>query len=545
MQRTLGIVSFNKKPNIVEKISIQDDLSIVFEKKFELSVESAKLALDKQTKEPQTVFGFILEGSNAIEDWLNIVDSEQSKSLLFHGSLNPENAQTEINWFQSESFPSTSSTSTASSSSSSSSAIPVKVANNRKNVIKKTTTSTKQSSVSGTTSPHQRKLALRDTTSSPDGPRNSLRKPAPIVRNSKIPNTRTPTTTTPLKTSRISNTTRVATPTTRTTATPPIRTATSKPAAKPTTKSTTKQLVPRRSELNGRRGSLVTATATATATTKLTTTTKGGVSKNTPPTSIITGRTRKYSKITEKKPVLNTTTATKPKSEKPVVVEKEEQVKEVNNENKSDEPVAVVEAEAAKEEEDEAIVVKEEKVEVVEEDEDEDEAIVVDAFDEEPQEIKVEQDEVIPTEDEEESHVLTQQPVSHPSTCSSADEHDAEVAAATSHQNTDAQHVKIAASIFQNSSRRSSSFSPNSVSSLPRPETPEVDQLRLRFENIIQTSSPNLTNELQAFPRRPSSKMSPEFISRIKEMKPKGPVGSKVKSMVELFMDENLNKWEF
>lgn len=169
----------------------------------------------------------------------------------------------------------------------------------------------------------------------------------------------------------------------------------------------------------------------------------------------------------------------------------------------------------------------------------------MDAFDEEPQEIKVEQDEVIPTEDEEESHVLTQQPVSHPSTCSSADEHDAEVAAATSHQNTDAQHVKIAASIFQNSSRRSSSFSPNSVSSLPRPETPEVDQLRLRFENIIQTSSPNLTNELQAFPRRPSSKMSPEFISRIKEMKPKGPVGSKVKSMVELFMDENLNKWEF
>lgn len=140
--------------------------------------------------------------------------------------------------------------------------------------------------------------------------------------------------------------------------------------------------------------------------------------------------------------------------------------------------------------------------------------------------------------------ILGQQPVSHPSTCSSADEHDAEVAATINNQNDNHNNVKIAANLFQNSGR-SSSFSPNSVSSLPRPETPEVDQLRLRFETIIQTSAPTIANEFQPFPRRPSSKMSPEFISRIKEMKPKGPVGSKVKSMVELFMDENLNKWEF
>lgn len=146
-------------------------------------------------------------------------------------------------------------------------------------------------------------------------------------------------------------------------------------------------------------------------------------------------------------------------------------------------------------------------------------------------------------EETEECHIiLAQQPVSHPSTTSSADEHDAEVAAAINNEHHN--NVKMAANLFQNSGR-SSSFSPSSVSSLPRPETPEVDQLRLRFETIIQTSGPTSPNEFQPFPRRPSSKMSPEFISRIKEMKPKGPVGSKVKSMVELFMDENLNKWEF
>ncbi|KAG1111526.1 hypothetical protein G6F42_015002 [Rhizopus arrhizus] len=145
-----------------------------------------------------------------------------------------------------------------------------------------------------------------------------------------------------------------------------------------------------------------------------------------------------------------------------------------------------------------------------------------------------------------------QQIVSFPSTCSSAatDEHDAEVAATTSKKDS-----LIAASSTQttavnnssvpllcNSGR--SSFSPNSVASLPRPETPEVDQLRLRFETIIQTSAPVGTQEV--VPRRPSSKLSQhELASRIKEMKPRGPVGSRVKSMVELFMDENLNKWEF
>lgn len=108
--------------------------------------------------------------------------------------MNPDNAQTEIDWFQTD-FNKDSFSSTSSSSSSS---IPVKVVSNRKSVLKKptiTTTTTKKPSVSGT-SPHQSKV--RDTTSSPDGPRNSLRKPTPIVRTSKIPNVKTTTTTPPL-----------------------------------------------------------------------------------------------------------------------------------------------------------------------------------------------------------------------------------------------------------------------------------------------------------------------------------------------------------
>lgn len=121
--------------------------------------------------------------------------------------------------------------------------------------------------------------------------------------------------------------------------------------------------------------------------------------------------------------------------------------------------------------------------------------------------------------------------VSHLSTCSSAatDEHDAEVAATTSKKELIMENTPV----LTQSGR--SSFSP--TASLPRPETPEVDQLRLKFETL--SAQPNKE------PARKKSAISPEFIARIKDMKPRGPVGSRVKSMVELFMDENLNKWEF
>jgi hypothetical protein len=116
--------------------------------------------------------------------------------------------------------------------------------------------------------------------------------------------------------------------------------------------------------------------------------------------------------------------------------------------------------------------------------------------------------------------------VSHLSTCSSAatDEHDAEVAATTSKKMT------IEIPVLTQSGR--SSFSP--TASLPRPETPEVDQLRLKFESLAQSTT------IKEQIKKPTSP-----ISRIKDMRPRGAVGTRVRSMVELFMDENLNKWEF
>lgn len=119
------------------------------------------------------------------------------------------------------------------------------------------------------------------------------------------------------------------------------------------------------------------------------------------------------------------------------------------------------------------------------------------------------------------------EPISHLSTCST-DEHDAEVAATTSKK------TAFEVPVLTPSGR--SSFSP--TASLPRPETPEVDQLRLKFETLSTT-----TTQPQVATKK--SSMSPEFVARIKDMKPRGPVGARVKSMVELFMDENLNKWEF
>lgn len=281
---------------------------------------------------------------------------------------------------------------------------------------------------------------------------------------------------------------------------------------------------------NGRRGSLVSSTLTSTSSKKLlNTTSKGGVIKNTPPVSVLTGRTRKPSRLSEKRPVITSPT------EKIDIVpeEKKEQEEE--------------------EEEEINIEVQDEKDEIIPSS-----PTTPKTTDTSKEIIKLE----IAQEATCDNMIQQQQIVSYPSTCSSAatDEHDAEVAATTSKKDTIALEetetsfapttTTTTLPLLCNSGR--SSFSPNSITSLTRPKTPEVDQLRLRFETIIQTSSPSATSSTQQpqdyfVPRRrPSSKLSQyEFASRIKDMKPRGPAGTRVKSMVELFMDENLNKWEF
>lgn len=132
-------------------------------------------------------------------------------------------------------------------------------------------------------------------------------------------------------------------------------------------------------------------------------------------------------------------------------------------------------------------------------------------------------------------------------------EHDAEVAATTRLANVaSSASVATTATTMTNTTMttddRSStspsilrtSLSPNSISSLPRPETPEVDHLRQRFESIAQITSP--TNK--PYSARPST-TSPDNPLKVKDMKPKSPSGARVKSMVDFFMDENLHKWEF
>ncbi|CAO3691555.1 unnamed protein product [Rhizopus stolonifer] len=120
-----------------------------------------------------------------------------------------------------------------------------------------------------------------------------------------------------------------------------------------------------------------------------------------------------------------------------------------------------------------------------------------------------------------------QEPIveSHPSTGSSvfSDENDAEVAAATSSIITtdhDLERYSIKS--------RNSSLSPSSVAS-SRPQTPEVHELLNKFEQFIQIGQ--------------QDKSRPNKISN--EIRTKPPTGSRVKNMVEFFMDENLNKWEF
>lgn len=107
-------------------------------------------------------------------------------------------------------------------------------------------------------------------------------------------------------------------------------------------------------------------------------------------------------------------------------------------------------------------------------------------------------------------------------------EHDAEVAAATHYT-----HSTASSSRATTPPSTRASFSPNSVASLPRPETPEVDQLRHRFESMSAMSNAAIATPTSS-PRPP-----------LTEIKTKPPAGSRVKSMVEFFMDENLHKWEF
>ncbi|KAI8890928.1 hypothetical protein K501DRAFT_34690 [Backusella circina FSU 941] len=286
----------------------------------------------------------------------------------------------------------------------------------------------------------------------------------------------------------------------------------------------------------------------SSATKKIPTSKGAGVTKNTPPVSVVTGRTRTTSRVDKKD-----TTAVGEKKKVAAVGKKQTvekkvlppRVKEVEKTEPSEVEITppvqnelkeeIVPQEEKVKDEEENIpteptepIPSEEPIAVAVKEEEEEEAEEEKEFDEDSFS-KVDEGVVLENEDSvKEEERIIEHSISHVSSGSSAttDEHDAEVAAA---MKVTSRKSSGTPSYFDRTQR----FSPPTA----RPETPEVDQLRQRFETIIKTPTEN--------PKTPPSKISPEFVARIKEMRPKGPAGSRVKSMVELFMDENLNKWEF
>ncbi|EIE91527.1 hypothetical protein RO3G_16238 [Rhizopus delemar RA 99-880] len=203
---------------------------------------------------------------------------------------------------------------------------------------------------------------------------------------------------------------------------------------------------------------------------------KGGVSKNTPPVSVVTGRTRKVGKMSEKAAKEQETKATKEeesivdeskKKNRPVMQQEESTVenqekKQVIVEETAAEASVSIDKPVIKEE-----VIIEKKDSFIREVE---ESIVKDK-------LAIKKAPIITNKESNET-VLQYEPVSHFSTCSSAvsDEHDAEVAAATRFMTTRNQEDHLER-YSPSSNRRSSTLSPNSAIA-SRPETPEISELR-------------------------------------------------------------------
>ncbi|KAI8337658.1 hypothetical protein BC941DRAFT_452486 [Chlamydoabsidia padenii] len=91
-----------------------------------------------------------------------------------------------------------------------------------------------------------------------------------------------------------------------------------------------------------------------------------------------------------------------------------------------------------------------------------------------------------------------------------------------------------------------SSLDPMDSSTMTRSKSPQVGNLKQRFEYLAKTQSlTTFTPRTNVALIKRNSSFTPEIAYCIKDLKPKNPAGSRVKSMVDFFMDENLHKWEF
>ncbi|KAF7725481.1 NME NM23 member 5 [Apophysomyces ossiformis] len=507
-ERTVGILKLDAleyKDKLLQLIK-QAGLKIVLEKEMQLSEEQI-IALGEQTLKDwmtsQPVYAFILEGPEAIRRWQDVLDPADSEEMqtsvralygtdllrsVYHGSQSEEGAKREVAWLQALMSDDLSNTSSCDPTPVTKPAAKQSKAKSVGSTTKKTTTATTTKPISKTTTPKSATVRPgQNTKQTVQGARTTTgRKPAtstataaagsrkspPSAQSSAGGMSKTRTTRTTAgselgaersgvtKTRRSSNATPKSSPGTPrsppgTPRSPPgtPRSPPGTPRSAPGTKEAT-FLPPRTTNKTdaaaARRGSV----ATSAGAKKMSST--GGISKNVPPKSVLTGRTRKYSKVRR-----DPAEEEKPKEE-PIQPKEEETVENSGKPRMesadSCETLSDIEPWNGKE---------------------------------------------------------------------TDSEHDAEVAATT---------AAVCQATTERPSSARASFSPNSVASLPRPETPEIDQLRHRFETMAQVTP--------VIEKRKST-VSPEIAMRIKEMKPKDPVGERVKSMVVFFMDENLHKWEF
>ncbi|CAO3610773.1 unnamed protein product [Cunninghamella echinulata] len=324
----------------------------------------------------------------------------------------------------------------------------------------------------------------------------------------------------------------------------------------------------------------------------------GGISKNTPAKSVLTGRPRKYSRARRE----DQPTITPLSSESPTTIHEATGVSDtiINNEddnNKNDhiQSDPIIETSSINEEKIKELPVEENENEKEKEEiESSIENITNNLTVPEPtvandKDEEKEKEESKPTSTSTSTTVEPIEPlpsITSTTDCSQAtseSDHDAEVAAATSqfmdnnnnnsssNNNTSItttttttntpSHITTtgfnSTNIKSNTvesptgiidrrlSNSSYSITSSAASTLPRPETPEVDNLRQRFESMSQLSAATNATAPPIVTTKRNSSINPEVASRIKDLKPRDPVGSRVKSMVEFFMDENLHKWEF
>ncbi|CAO3599271.1 unnamed protein product [Absidia cylindrospora] len=448
--------------------------------------------------------------------------------------------------------PSKSAASTSSNNSSSSSSSESKK--------KVPATTTKQSSIALP----RPKSSLGTRPATPNSTKTTPKSPPPTTgRTQKIPTSTAVKKSIPTATSAKSVTPaksiKPSTPSSGATRSGPLRT--SKAQASNGRKEMKSSRISSRSELSNKSSPDSVATMGPSTSKRLSNT--GGISKNTPGISVLTGRTRKQSRLEKRKDTndttttatatLTTTTTTNTTSATPPITADDDscnQQTEPSNDNKasaSDNETAI--------------------------------PIVDNDYAENRTNGVIENDSVddIPENNNhapyatESVNTLTSASTSYSQRTMESD-HDAEVAAATSaalpaaaatttkitttttttndnNNNNNITSTRIDSPNDLMDRRRSSSFSPASVaSSLARPETPEVDNLRQRFESLTTTTKNTTTTTATATtnsPTRRTSSITPEMALRIKDLKPKDPAGSRVKSMVEFFMDENIHKWEF